>query len=259
MGILNLTPDSFSDGRPDAGTSEFLARADAIISEGAAILDIGGESTRPGASAVAATDELARVLPFLEAFRSRHPRFPISLDTTKYEVARAAAAYDVAVLNDVSCLADVRLAALARDQGGAYVLMHSRGTPQTMSDMTDYPTGVLDGIWAELESRIKKIKELGLATNNLWIDPGFGFAKTPAQCLELATQLDLWRGFRDRVWPRARLMIGVSRKRFLQSDANQPWERDEASLRVALNAVEHGFSVVRTHNVALTVAALRRY
>jgi dihydropteroate synthase len=181
------------------------------------------------------------------------------LDTTKYEVARAASVYDVAIFNDVSCLGDLRLAALARDQEGAYVLMHSRGTPQTMSNMTDYPAGILEGIWTELESRINKIKELGLAANNLWIDPGFGFAKTPEQCLELVAKLDLWRGFRDRVWPRARLMIGVSRKRFLQSDANQPWERDESSLRVALNAVTRGFSVVRTHNVALTVAALRRY
>lgn len=252
MAILNLTPDSFSDGKPGASAQDFLNQAQILIEQGADILDIGGESTRPNALSVSACEEVKRVVSFLEIFRKKYPDFPISLDTKKIEVAKAALPYDISIINDVSFLSDIRLAELARDQGRRYVLMHARGDSQTMTKLTDYPEGLIAGIVSEIGEKLKILDKLNFPTKNLILDIGFGFAKTPEQCVELMQNLEVWCQFD------LPLLFAISRKRFLQNytGENQPHERDTISAELCKLAVRSGFSIIRTHNVDLTLKAL---
>lgn len=255
MGILNVTPDSFSDGAPGACARHFIEKAGRLIADGAGILDVGGESTRPGASPVTLEDELGRVLPVLRGIREKFPDIPLSLDTRKAAVAEACGPYGISVINDVGFAADEGLVTWAARHGAAYVLMHSRGTPETMTLLTDYPGGLLETIFSEFADKIERVTALGIAPSKLVVDPGFGFAKNPDQCREIAERLSEWRPFlKCRGITKARLLIGVSRKRFLQlyTGENAPEARDEASARLAAEAVKAGFDVVRTHNVALT-------
>lgn len=253
MGILNLTPDSFSDGDPKAGLPLFLNRAEQMLADGCHVLDVGAESTRPGAAEVMVDKELQRVLPFLQAFRKRHPDFPLSLDTRKYEVAQAATPYKIHIINDVSFLADERLAILAKENGQFYVLMHSRGTPQTMTGLTDYPQGLLPTIFSEIDDKLARLDKLGFPKECVILDPGFGFAKTPEQCREMMGSLPLWQRYSQN------LLIGISRKRFLQlyTGENQPQDRDEISAKLALQAVAAGFKIIRTHKVGVTREVLK--
>lgn len=248
MGILNLTPDSFSDGNPNADVTCFLNRAQQMLAEGCHVLDVGGESTRPGALELSVQDELNRVLPFLEAFRKLHPDFPLSLDTKKHEVALAAARYKVDVLNDVSFLKDERLLNVAHEYNQHYVLMHARGTPQTMTALTDYPEGLLPTIFSEIRERLVRLEKLGFPAEHVILDPGFGFAKTPEQCVAMMAELELWQEFK------LPLLLGISRKRFLQfyTGENEPRQRDAISAKLAARAVQAGFQIIRTHNVKMT-------
>lgn len=248
MGILNLTPDSFSDGMPAASQDDFLQKAEKLISEGCHILDVGGESTRPGAMPVSVKEECDRVLPFLELFRKKFPDFPVSLDTRKVEVAQAALAFDYQILNDTSCLADERFLKLCLDHDLYYVLMHSRGTPQTMTTLANYPDGLLKTLFKELQSQLQKIASFSIRQDRVIIDPGFGFAKTPEQCLELMGSLKEWSAFH------APLLFGVSRKRFLQllSGENLPCDRDGLTAELSYKAFAKGFQILRIHNVGLT-------
>lgn len=247
MGILNLTPDSFSDGNPSADTGFFLDKAEQLIAEGAHILDIGGESTRPHAKPVSLEEERARVIPFLKIFRKKRPDFLISLDTKKLELAKECLEYRIDILNDVSFLADERFIDLVKQTGVYYVLMHSRGDSQTMMGLTDYPEGVVQGISQDFEKKISLLKQKNFPMEKLILDLGFGFAKTPAQCVELMKDLPVWQKFK------LPLLFGVSRKRFLQeyTGPNEPLDRDEISAELAVTAWESGFQVVRTHNVKL--------
>lgn len=248
MGILNLTPDSFSDGLPDAQTEDFLTKAEGLMAEGAHILDLGGESTRPNADPVSVEHEMDRVLPFLRAFRKKYPDFPISVDTKKYQVAKAACAHNIQVINDVSFLSDPRMVELCTENQCYYVLMHSRGDSQTMMGLTDYDDALISNIFKECDLKIQEYAKLNGVLERLVFDLGFGFAKTPNQCVELMEKIAFWQKIST---PK---LLGVSRKRFLQKyvGENHPQDRDLISAQLALKAYNAGFSIIRTHNVALT-------
>lgn len=248
MGILNLTPDSFSDGNSKADPAFFLDKAEKLISEGADILDIGGESTRPHAKPVSLEEEKSRVLPFLEEFRKKHPDFLISLDTKKFDLAKQCLEYHINILNDVSFLADERFIDLVNQADVYYVLMHSRGDSKSMMGLTEYPEGVVEGILQDFEKKISYLKQKNFPMERLILDPGFGFAKTPEQCVELIENLTVWQKFR------LPLLFGISRKRFLEkyTGPSEPRDRDGISAELALQAWQNGFQIIRTHNVALT-------
>lgn len=253
MAILNVTPDSFSDGQPLATLDDFEHKAMQLIEEGADILDIGGESTRPNAQPVSETEEMHRVLPLINRIRQRFPKIPISLDTKKYAVAKAALSFDIQMINDVSFLHDPRLAELAMQNHCDYVLMHSRGDSQTMMNLTEYPNGLVPVMKREIEEKFATLRAMNFPFDQLILDLGFGFAKTPEQCVELVRSLSQWQHFHQP------LMFAVSRKRFLQkyTSENLPRERDEISAELATQAIALGFSIIRTHNISLTKQKLK--
>lgn len=256
MGILNVTPDSFSDGLPNASTADFIARAEVLLQDGADILDIGAESTRPGATLLSVDEEIRRLRPFLEAFRARHPNFDLSLDTRKAAVAKALVEFDFSLINDTSCLSESELAKLALDRDMGYVLMHSRGTPETMAALTSYDDDVTAVLFSELKARAAVLKSMNFPFQNLVIDPGFGFAKTIEQCRNMMDKIGLWMEFSHSLDPTNPpvLLFAVSRKRFLQFYIGEkpPLERDQISAVLAKEACQAGFRIIRTHNVSLT-------
>ena len=247
MGILNLTPDSFSDGIENATINDFLNKARQLINDGATILDIGGESTRPNADIVTLAEEEKRVVPFLEAFRAENPEFPISLDTKKYELAKKCLKFDLSIINDVSFLADERFLGLLRESNAYYVLMHSRGDQRSMMSLTDYPNGLLETMAREFDVKFEVISQNG-QSDRVIMDLGFGFAKTKEQCVELIEKLSFWERYQ---FPK---LLALSRKRFLQhyTGENKPIERDKISAELAVPSLLQGFTMIRTHNVKLT-------
>lgn len=257
MGILNLTPDSFSDGIPGATQADFLRKAETLMRDGADILDIGAESTRPGAEPVATAEEIGRLRPFLKLFRAHYPAFPLSLDTRKFAVAETLIGFGIGIINDTSFLADSRLAELAKAYGIAYVLMHSRGTPQTMAGLTDYAGELPEALFSDFLARLGQLLEIGLSPRAVILDPGFGFAKTSEQCRLMMARLPAWHDLRREAGAKTEadfpLMLGISRKRFLQlyTGENAPEARDAISAELAAHAYRAGFRIVRTHNVAL--------
>jgi dihydropteroate synthase len=243
MGILNVTPDSFSDGGRTAGTEEAVVRAWRIAEEGADILDIGGESTRPGSEGVSLEEELARVVPVLERLGS-YP-LPISIDTSRSGVARAALERGAAILNDVTALSrDPGVGAEAASSGAALVLMHMRGTPATMQRIPPSPDimGELDG-WAE--EAVARAEKLGVSSEKIILDPGIGFGKSASQNLEIIRNL---KHLAAAGFP---LLVGTSRKSFIGA-ALQDLNRDRVwgtSATVAASVV-FGAHMVRVHDVA---------
>ena len=252
MGILNVTPDSFSDGDVDASSSDFIQRARVLIESGADIIDIGGESTRPGAKPVSLEEEWKRVEPVLKGLRENYPSLAISLDTKNYEIAKRAVPYQIQILNDVSFFQDPQMASLVVGNNWHYVLMHSRGTPETMMSEANYKGNLTETIVQECQEKVDEVLAAGVLPERLILDPGFGFAKTPEQCVEMMDDIHQWANL-----PHS-LLIGISRKRFIQqyTGENLPTERDEMSAELAMKAVEAGFRIIRTHNVALTKAKL---
>lgn len=250
MGVLNVTPDSFSDGGRFAVAEESVRHAVQMADAGAAIIDVGGESTRPGAAEVGEQEELDRVLPVVEAIR-RETDVPVSVDTSKPGVMREAVAAGAAMINDVFALqADGALEAAAELQVPV-CLMHMRGIPRTMQREPRYDDVVAE-VSEFLATRVRKCIESGLAEDLVVIDPGFGFGKTPAHNIELLANL---RQLQSVGRP---ILIGVSRKSTLGEitgrDVN--W-RLPASLAAAVMAVAAGASIVRAHDVPETVDALR--
>ena len=248
MGIVNVTPDSFSDGGQyfDAGAA--LAHAHRLIEEGADILDIGGESTRPGAPAVDLDEELRRVLPLIDALRSTG--MPLSIDTSKPAVMRAALAAGAVIVNDVFALRTPgALEAVAAADCGV-VLMHMQGTPRTMQAAPHYDDVVAE-VGAFLRQRCDVLSEAGVARERIVVDPGFGFGKTPAHNWTLLARLaDLDTGG-------APLLAGLSRKSMLGQATGRPvGERLAASVAATLIAVQRGAAIVRVHDVAATRDAL---
>lgn len=250
MGIVNVTPDSFSDGGRYRDTDAAVAHALRLVEEGADLLDIGGESTRPGAEAVDAEEELRRVIPVIERV-VRETAVPVSIDTSKPEVMRAAVAAGAGMVNDVQALrADGALDAVA-SLSVPVVLMHMEGEPRSMQDAPRYDDVVMD-VHRFLAQRIFAAEMAGIAKKNIVIDPGFGFGKTRTHNLALLAQLDR---FADLGVP---LLAGLSRKRTIGEITGRdvPHERVYGSVAAHLIAAQRGAKLLRVHDVAATVDAL---
>ncbi len=250
MGILNVTPDSFSDGGRFASVEAAVERALAMEAEGAAIVDVGGESTRPGAEPVPVEEELARVVPVIEALRDRLS-IPVSVDTTKPEVMEAAVAAGAGFINDVNALRAPGALEKAAELGVPVCLMHMRGTPRTMQQAPEYDDVVAE-VRAFLAERMAACRAVGIADTRLVLDPGFGFGKTLEHNLALLRRLPELAGLG------APLLAGISRKSMIGALTGRPVEeRLAGSLAAAVLAVERGARLVRVHDVAATVDALK--
>ena len=250
IGIVNVTPDSFSDGGHLASADAAIEHGRRLMADGCQLLDIGGESTRPGAAPVSAQDEIARVVPVIAGLSKRNVG-PISVDTRKAQVARAALDAGAAVINDVSGLAfDRELGAVAREAQAGVILMHMRGTPATMDEHANYGH-VAPEVAAELETIARKAEQGGIARERIVLDPGFGFAKTATQNLRLLDELATIVAVGYPV------AVGLSRKRFLGAATGRPVEdRDRATAVACALAWERGARLFRVHDVALTREAL---
>jgi dihydropteroate synthase len=243
MGVVNVTPDSFSDGGLWFDASAAIARGIDMVVEGAAFLDVGGESTRPGAAPVSEDEELRRVLPVVEGLRAAVD-VPISIDTRKAGVARRAVSAGASMVNDtIGEPTDRSLDAVAAESGAAVVVMHSRGTPATMRELTQYDD-VTHAVAAWLERRIEELVSAGVGADAIVVDPGFGFAKTPGQNLELLRRLD------EIVAIGHPVLVGTSRKSFIGEVLDAPVdERLEGTAATVAWAVAHGADIVRVHDV----------
>ena len=251
MGIVNVTPDSFSDGGAHADADAAVAHALRLAEEGADILDVGGESTRPGAGEVPVEEELRRVVPVIERL-ARETALPVSVDTCKPEVMRAAVAAGAGMINDVRALEAEGALDAAAALGVPVVLMHMRGQPRSMQDAPRYDDVVAE-VHRYLAERIFAAELAGIAKKNLVVDPGFGFGKTTAHNIELLARLE--RVAELGVPVRA----GLSRKRSIGELTGRgvPAERVAGSVAAHLVAVQRGARIVRVHDVAATVDALK--
>jgi dihydropteroate synthase len=254
LGILNVTPDSFSDGGKFLSPDQALAQADRLLAEGAEILDVGGESTRPGSEPVPEQEELARVLPIVETLVKRHPGVPVSVDTVKAGVARRAVEAGAAIVNDVGGgRLDPSMARTVAEDGAGFILMHSRGTVSTMArlDHAEYLPDVVVGVLEELRASLDQALAAGMTPDHVVLDPGFGFAKTGEQNLLLLDQLAALQSLGRPI------LVGPSRKRFLGSvTGREIAERDAATAAACVVAYERGARLFRVHNVAMTRDAL---
>ena len=251
MGVVNVTPDSFSDGGRFLDPSEAIRHGLRLVEEGADLLDVGGESTRPGAAPVPEAEELRRVLPVLGGLAGRCG-VPVSVDTRKPVVARAAMAAGAAIINDIAATADDgAMAAVVAETGAGYIAMHMQGTPETMQRDPTYGDVVAE-VDAFFERRLAGLLASGVRREQVALDPGIGFGKTPDHTLDLLGRLGKFTT-RDRP-----LVLGVSRKSFLGALLGTAvGGRLAGGLACAVWAVLHGAQVIRTHDVAATVQALR--
>ncbi len=238
MGILNVTPDSFSDGGRLFEADAAVAQARRMVDDGADVIDVGGESTRPGADDVDIDDEIARTAPVIERIASLG--VPISIDTRKATVAKAALDAGASIVNDVSGgTFDAGMLPLVADRRVPVVLMHMRGTPKTMDAQTSYDD-VVACVIGELRERVAAAKHNGVEESNIALDPGLGFAKTPEQSIELLRRVD---EFRAEGFP---LVIGPSRKRFIGGEVE---DRLPGTLAVVAWCATRGVDAVRVHDV----------
>ncbi|WP_108832364.1 dihydropteroate synthase [Actinomyces sp. Marseille-P3109] len=261
MGVLNVTPDSFSDGGRWADPEAAVAHARELIAQGADIIDIGGESTRPGAQRVDVDTEISRVLPVVRALLTDGTddgdgSAIISVDTIHAATAEAAIDAGAHIINDVSGgLADPAMHGLIARTGVVYVCQHWRGDPETMDRLTDYPGGVVTGVEAELRERLSELDAAGVDRSQVVLDPGLGFAKTHAQSWELLAATA--RLIADLGQP---LLVGSSRKRFLAlaaEDGATPVQRDAVTAATTALAATAGAWAVRVHEVPINRAAVR--
>lgn len=251
MGILNVTPDSFSDGGAHGDLPAAAAHARAMAADGAAIVDIGGESTRPGAVAVPADEEIARVAPVLDALARDPSGVPVSIDTRSAAVARVALDAGAVLVNDVSAGADPGMLPLVAERGAGICLMHMQGEPATMQDDPRYGD-VVSEVAAFLEARMRAAVDAGVGEDAIILDPGIGFGKATDH------NLALMRGLGTIVALGRPVLVGVSRKGIIGDLTGRPVdERLAGSIGAALAAVEAGAAVLRVHDVRETVDALR--
>lgn len=260
MGILNVTPDSFSDGGQFNAVDKAVAHCQQMISEGATIIDIGGESTRPNAQTVATDDEIQRVVPVVRAIRQHcGDSIWLSIDTSSPKVMQAAFNEGADIWNDVRALKRTGAAELAAKLNIPVMLMHMRGEPTTMNNLAQYDD-VIDEVRTELIDRINEVVSIGVKQSNIIIDPGFGFAKNYEHHCALLSQLSSLQTLELPI------MFGISRKRFLAEvltksgaeavSTTQAVERDSAGTAAGLFALQQGASIIRTHNVAMMQQAV---
>lgn len=251
MGIVNVTPDSFSDGGVLDSADSAVAHALRLAGEGADVLDIGGESTRPGAAAVPLDEELRRVIPVIERL-ARETRLPISIDTSKPEVMRAAVAAGAGMINDVYALRREGAMDAAAELGVPVCLMHMQGEPRSMQDAPQYDDVVAE-VHGFFTQRLFACEMAGIAKKNLVIDPGFGFGKDLDHNLRLLANL---RRFTELGVP---MLAGLSRKGMIGklTDRDVPGERVAGSVAAALIAAQNGAMILRVHDVSATVDALK--
>jgi dihydropteroate synthase len=253
MGILNVTPDSFAEGSPRLDPAVAVAAALRMEADGADLVDIGGESTRPGAEPVSADEELSRVLPVIRALAGRL-RVPMSIDTYKGEVARASVAAGAAIVNDVSGLRhDATLAQAVAETGAALVLMHSRGRPASMYAEAVYDDVVAD-VTRELRDSIRAAADAGVPLTQIIVDPGVGFAKRPEHSYGVLAQLPAFAAALDRP-----VLVGPSRKSFLRAavGGRPAADRDWGTAAAVAAAVLGGAHIVRVHAVAEMAQVVR--
>ena len=260
MGILNVTPDSFSDGGQFTAVDKAVAHCQKMIAEGATIIDIGGESTRPNADAVATGDEMQRVVPVVRAIRQQcGDSIWLSIDTSNPTVMQAAFEAGADIWNDVRALKREGAIKVAAELDIPVMLMHMRGEPTTMNNLAHYDD-VVDEVSTELVARIEEVTGLGVKREKIIIDPGFGFAKNYDHHCALLTQLEKLQALG------LPMMFGISRKRFLAEvltnsgvqavKTTTAVERDVIGVAAAVFAIQQGASIIRTHNVAMTQQAV---
>ena len=252
MGILNVTPDSFSDGGQFNAPDAAVARAFEMVEQGADILDIGGESTRPGAAYVDVADEIARTAPVIAAIRAQSD-VPISIDTRKAAVAEAALAAGASLVNDVSALThDPDLAAVVARAGVPVCLMHAQGDPKTMQDNPQY-TDVVSNVYGYLEERVNAAIKAGISADQIMVDPGIGFGKTLDHNLELLRRISAFHGLGCPI------LLGASRKRFIGTltGTDEAQDRVHGSVAIAVHSAAQGVQVLRVHDIPPTQQALQ--
>jgi dihydropteroate synthase len=248
MGIVNVTPDSFADGGRYFNHADALAHARQLIDEGADVIDIGGESTRPGADDVSPDEEIRRVVPLLEALAPS--AVPLSVDTSKPEVMRAALAAGAAIINDVRALQQPGAAEAVADSSCGLVLMHMQGTPRTMQQ-APYYRDVIDEVVQFLAERVRYARAQGIDARRIAVDPGFGFGKSIEHNFTLLSELAALKRMQLPI------VVGLSRKSMLGAATDRAvHDRAAASVAAALLAAERGANVVRVHDVAATRDAL---
>ncbi len=249
MGIVNVTPDSFSDGGRHLAVAEALAHAEKLVRDGAAILDVGGESTRPGALPVSLGEELERVIPVIEGIAAMDLGVAISVDTRKAEVAKAAIEAGAHIVNDVSSLADPDMAPALAAYDVAVILMHMRGEPRTMQQGELRYDGVTATVVTELERACAKARAAGIG--RILVDPGIGFGKTAEHNLTLTKTLQSL----TRLGP---VVYGASRKRFLgELTGREVDDRERATAAISALAVMNGAAILRVHDVAACIDAVK--
>lgn len=249
MGILNVTPDSFSDGGVYLSVAEAVEHARRMVAEGADIIDVGGESTRPGATTVTVEEELARVIPVIQAI-AHEVRAPISIDTSKPRVMTEAVAAGAGLINDVNALRAEGALEAARDAGAAICIMHMRGEPRTMQQEPVYQDVVAE-VRTFLMERMDACQRAGIPRERLIIDPGFGFGKT------LEHNIQLLRGLESITSLGRPVLVGLSRKSMIGAILDTPVDRRlYGSLALAVLAVVWGASILRVHDVGPTLEAL---
>jgi len=240
MGIVNVTPDSFSDGGRFLTPSAAVEHALRLIEDGAGIIDLGGESTRPGSDGISVEEELQRILPVLRQLRQCQPDVPISVDTTKADVARETLTEGADIINDVSGLSDPEMIAVLRETGAGYCLMHTQGIPKTMQDDPHYDD-VVGEIFAFLKNRRAMMIESGIAPEAIAIDPGLGFGKMLEHNWQLVENIAHFHRLG------APILVGHSRKRFI---AERFADRNLGTRQVSRQLIERGVHILRVHEVS---------
>lgn len=241
MAILNVTPDSFYDGGRYLNYDQALEQAERLIAEGADLLDIGGESTRPGAAPVSEAEELERVVPLIKALQSR---IPLSIDTTKVRVAEKALEAGATLINDISGFRDPAMQRLAAEAKVDICLMHMQGTPQTMQLDPHYPGGIISHLLQFFDRQVEQLVASGVGLERIILDPGIGFGKTVADNLQIIQNLPI---IKDKG---LKVLLGVSRKSFLQRILERPAsEMLAATLMVNSLAIQAGVDFLRVHDV----------
>jgi dihydropteroate synthase len=250
MGVLNVTPDSFSDGGRFLEPAAAVANAVRMVEEGAAIIDVGGESTRPGAAPVAIEEELRRVIPVIEQLRSR-VAVPISIDTRRAKVMRAALIAGADMVNDVNALQELEAMHAVANTDAAVCLMHMQGDPRSMQQAPHY-NDVVTEVRDFLGDRVAACRSAGIGEERIVIDPGIGFGKTPDHNLRIISRLH------DFIWLGRPILVGVSRKSTIGAIADRPVEgRLAGSVALATLAAWNGAAIIRAHDVAATVDAMK--